>query len=311
MIELLNGRGWDGSSGGPKESGEQINWTTAPTDPIRSLHSAIAVGDEMFMAGGFNNAGIAVATFQKYNFITEQWTTLSPMLATGLRASALINVNGDLRPLGLSNRKDAFALTGNIWRALGTAPEWVCYGYVAGWYNGKLYQIGGDGTTVNSVTRTRQMFLEWDPVTDKWTILPNLPFSSLYAVGHVVGTKFWVYGGNGSNAGTPFMWSYDFVTKTWVQGPSHPSGQARSQCFSANIGNRIIVGGGTDAVSKRTKEVYVFDIGLLAWERLKDLETGAQSASCVVYDDKAWIYGGYAIDGSLQNKFFSYDIKRS
>jgi len=308
MIELLNHRNKVG--GGSQESGEQLVWTSAPTEPERYGHSLLAVGDEMFMAGGLNGSGAYPTTFQKYNFLTKQWAVLAPLPTTGLRYSALIAVNGDIRPVGLSNRKEAYALTGNAWRSLGTAPEWVCYGYISGWYNGKFYQIGGDGTTVNGVTRTRQTFVEWDPATDKWTILPNIPFPSMYAAGGVVGNKFWVYGGNGTLAGTPYMWTYDFITKVWSQGPMHPSGQSRAQTFSGSLGNRIIVGGGTDAVNGRSKEVYVFDLGTMGWERLKDLESGISATCAVVYDDKIWVHGGQAAAGIL-SKFFSYDIKRS
>lgn len=307
MIESLV---YQTKSGGAKESGEQLVWTPAPTDPVRYGHGALVVGDEMFMAGGFNPSGTIVTTFQKYNFITKQWTTLAPLLASGLRYSTLINVNGDIRPVGLGNRKDAYALTGNAWRSLGSSPEWITYGYVSGWYKGKFYQIGGDGSTVNGVQRTRQSFVEWDPATDKWTVLLNTPFPGTYACGGVIGDKFWVYGGNGVVAGTPYIWFYDFITKVWTQGPQHPSGLGRAQCFYASRGDRIIIGAGTDVTNGRSREVYAFDLTSMGWERLKDVDVaGFTSGSSVVYDNKIWVYGGIA--GGALNQFFSYDITRS
>lgn len=306
MIELLN-TGRQGGGGPPKESGEQITWGSAPTEPVRFGHGAVLVGDEMYLAGGFGESGTLVPNFHKYNFLTKQWANLANMNLATLRYSSLLFYNNDIRPLGLSNRKDAYAISGNVWRSLGSSPDWNVYGNVSAWWGGKLYVAGGDGLTVNGVTRTRQTFVEWNPVTDTWTILPNLPFISLYSIGGVIGDKLWITAGNGVNNGTPFIWFYDFITKVWTQGPSHPSGSVRAQMVGGVIDKRIIVGGGNDGAG-HSKEVCAFDMDTMSWERLKDFDEPCTGGTAVVYDDKLWVYGGRT--PTAISKFFSYDLKR-
>lgn len=305
MIELLP-YSRKAPSGG-KETGEQAILPVTITEPKRFGHGAVVAGNEMFMGGGFNSTSAVVTNFHKFNFLTKQWTNLAPLPLVGLRYSALLRVGNDIRPYGLSDRKDAFAITGNAWRLLGNSPEWMMYGYVHGWHNGKLYVAGGDGSTVNGLARNRKTVLEWDPVADKWTFLPDLPFLSIYSVGGIAGGKLWIYGGNGVNAGSPYIWFYDIATKVWTQGPIHPSGLSRALSFGASNGNRLIMGGGTDT-NGRSKEVYVFDLDTYAWEQLPDIAVPMTGASAVVYDEKIWIFGGQ--NTAVLNSFFSYDIRR-
>jgi N-acetylneuraminic acid mutarotase len=87
---------------------------------------------------------------------------------------------------------------------------------------GKLWVIGGFGKyTAQSSPRSDV----YDPATDKWTRIKDMPITVTHVPAVLVGTTIWLVGGFvGDHPGpaTKDVWKYDTATDTWTRGPSLP-----------------------------------------------------------------------------------------
>jgi N-acetylneuraminic acid mutarotase len=87
---------------------------------------------------------------------------------------------------------------------------------------GKLWVIGGfDKYTAQSSPRSDV----YDPATDRWTRIKDMPITVTHVPAVLVGTTIWMVGGFvGDHPGpsTRDVWKYDTATDTWTRGPSLP-----------------------------------------------------------------------------------------
>jgi N-acetylneuraminic acid mutarotase len=87
---------------------------------------------------------------------------------------------------------------------------------------GKLWVIGGFGKyTAQSSPRSDV----YDPATDTWTRIADMPVTVTHVPAVLVGTTIWMVGGFvGDHPGpaTKDVWKYDTVANTWSRGPGLP-----------------------------------------------------------------------------------------
>jgi hypothetical protein len=143
--------------------------------------------------------------------------------------------------------------------------------------NGKIYYAGGlhGGTAVS-------WFDVYDPATDDWTALPNMPRAREHFHGAVAGGKFWAIGGrqgaiNSTIAPTD---AFNFSTGRWETGYA-PIPTKRGGFGVGVAGSEIIVFGGEGGGVQSAVQAY--DTSTDSWRALTPMARprhGFQVAEC-------------------------------
>jgi N-acetylneuraminic acid mutarotase len=225
-------------------------WSEPTKLPVGLNHAAVAAhGGKLYVAGGFLEGNEATDIFRSYDPATNEWSKLPPMkLARGGGAAVTIGdklyvVNGGPNPYGVENpeppvpRLEVFDFGTRTW-SVAAAPPVGVHHTSAAVVDGKIYLAGGRFVDeVSSAT-----FSSYDPATDRWTRLPDLPqgkISSLSAV--TAGGRVVVIGGDdeqgwedGEGFVSPMAWAYDPRGKDWARLPDL---QVERHAFTAATAN--------------------------------------------------------------------------
>jgi hypothetical protein len=108
----------------------------------------------------------------------------------------------------------------------------------------KLYVFGGYRNKDIQSTAAAEVF---DPATDKWTRLSDMPEPLTHTGIAVHGTTIWLLGGfvgDNPGPGTKHVWKYNTLTDEWTPGPSLP--KSRGAGAAAIVGSTIHFFGGLD-----------------------------------------------------------------
>jgi len=108
----------------------------------------------------------------------------------------------------------------------------------------KLYVFGGFSTTDYGTTARSDVY---DPSSNSWSQLPDMPEQTTHSAVSVDGTSIWLVGGYvGHHPGpaTVSVWKYETTAKSWTRGPSLPA--PRGAGASAIIGRDLHFFGGTN-----------------------------------------------------------------
>ena len=164
--------------------------------------------------------------------------------------------------------------------------------------NDKLYVFGGYKNTQIQVTGRSDMY---DPATDTWTRIADMPEPLTHAGQVVHGTTVWLIGGfvgDNPGPGTTHVWKYNTLTNTWSRGPSLPA--ARGAGAAAIVGDKIYFFGGLDhanssknPVTVDYSETWVFDTnGGTSWQPLAALPNARNHLAGVALNGMVYAIGG-------------------
>jgi N-acetylneuraminic acid mutarotase len=143
----------------------------------------------------------------------------------------------------------------------GAGLSQVSYGLGAAVVNGQLYAISGYFTP--RVAR-------YNPATNTWTDLANLPGSPLQYFGTaVIGTRIYVVGGDKGGSGqVATLYAYETTTDSWITSlPSMPGG-ARYSLSAAALNGKLYAVGGVDSAGQYLTRVEVYDPAANSWSTL-------------------------------------------
>lgn len=228
-------------------------WSEPTKLPVGLNHVAATTHDgKLYLAGGYLEGEGETDLFLEYDPATGRWSEMPALgRARGGAAAAVIDdklyvVGGGKQPYGVENSEPPYALlevfdfrTGT-WSTAAAPPVGVHHLGVAV-VDGRLYMGGGRLDEEAS----SDAFAGYDPETDRWTRLPDLPQGKISstgvvaAAGHVV-----VFGGDdevgwedGGGFVSPSAWSYDPQTHRWARLPDL---HVERHAFGAAVaGNRI------------------------------------------------------------------------
>lgn len=166
-------------------------------------------------------------------------------------------------------------------------------------YNNKIYIVNG---IINGHTSGWVRWLdEFDPATNKWTVLPDAPMARDHVHAVITGDKLYVAGGrrSGNNKET-FSATvketnvFDFKTKTWKVLPS-PEGDIPTERAGAAValykGDILLMGGETDK-QEAHNEVEALNPSTGKWKSLTPLNKGRHGTQAVYFDDIVIIGAG-------------------
>lgn len=143
---------------------------TLPT-PV-SFAGVVSYGGKIFVIGGFNNAGAAVAVTQIYDVTTDEWTSGSSLGQPRANIDAVVVYdkiyivggtinNADNTTFSILNQVTMYDITADSWSALVTAPGSIA-NHTSFALNDIIYFLGGR-TTATSVSTAHNGYMVSSP----------------------------------------------------------------------------------------------------------------------------------------------------
>jgi N-acetylneuraminic acid mutarotase len=259
-----------------------------PAPSERTEVAAAAVGDRIYLLGGFAPDGATVATVEVYDTAADAWSR-GPDLPVAVNHAMAVALDGVLYVAGGHGQagpsRQAARLEGERWRTLAPLPEGrAAGGLVAA--GGRLYLVGGvapGGLAADT--------LVYDPAADRWSSAPGLPrrrehLGAAATDGrvYVVGGRVGGLGGNLADADV-----FDPASGRWSALPAMPT--ARGGLAAAATGDGLVVAVGGEAEAT-FPEAEAFDVRAGRWRSLPPLPTPRHGLGVVAVGRVVYVLAG-------------------
>lgn len=155
-------------------------------------------------------------------------------------------------------------------------------------YRGDLYVAGGYGELVDA--DTRRTFYRYDPQTDRWTRLPDLPEPRAAGAVGILNNRLIYAGGARDSVAQSDVFAYDFRDDRWSRLASMHS--RREHVGEAIDEGKLYVLGGRGRVSLALDTAERYDPQTGKWERLPPMPVPSGGLSAVEVDGKVMAVGG-------------------
>jgi N-acetylneuraminic acid mutarotase len=195
-------------------------WTTRADAPLSLWgSSASVVNGKIYVIGNMLGRG-AMSTVQEYDPATDTWTAKADMPTARWLLSTSV-VNGKIYALGGFPKRGGTTISAveeydpatDTWATKANLPSRRTARTVV--VNGRIYVFGGllyDTTWTEGQGGYASVY-EYDPATDTWAVLDDMPFERLGHAAAVVNGKFYIIGGSATAyPQQPFLqevWEYD------------------------------------------------------------------------------------------------------
>ena len=192
----------------------------------------------------------------------------------------------------------AFA-QGGTWTTR-TAMPTARYGPPAGVIGGKLYVASGCCVTYNS-PYTRFKTLEvYDPVSNDWSTLSDIPLGVYGAAAGVIGGKLYSAGGAQASGNVTNLQIYDPATDAWSTGaPMLPAGSGMA---AAVLGGKLYAAGGMNAPNTAgVTTLRIYDPVADSWTTGADLPMARTFAGAASLNGKIYVAGGQEASAYFAN----------
>ena len=237
------------------------------------------------------------------------WTSLSPIPAGPIHEHAvaaldntrIITVGGMLERGGVIDSVYIYTLPPtNSWKKVASLPITINHANAAV-VDGRLYILGGmTGAAWNGTPRS----WVYDPSTDKWTALANMPATDTprgSAVMGVYGKTIWLASGKTKSGGESVttVSAYDTVAAKWLvdipaKAKNIPEG--RDHGGGGVVGSKFYqLGGSLGAIENRKDTVFVLDLEDLnkGWVTAKGkMPTPRRGFATGIVGTKIYTFGG-------------------
>lgn len=148
-------------------------------------------------------------------------------------------------------------------------------------YRGDIYVAGGYGRLVDA--KTSRAFFRYDPETDRWSRLPDMPVPrAAGAVGVLDDRLIWAGGARNSIARSE-VYAYDFRTRRWSQLPSMRT--RREHVGEGVLDGKLYVLGGRAPKSQAVDTAERFDLRTGSWETLPPMPVPSGGLAAISLDD--------------------------
>lgn len=252
--------------------GPDDRWESRPAAPLPRQEAALGVlGGKLYLGGGFEEGGLESARHEVYDIATRTWTELPPLPEPMHHVSAA-GVAGRVFYVG-GLQTLAFVPTGRVWAydpatGLHTLRASLPAGRARGAgalavHDGKLLYVGGQRVVDGQPRREPVALVDmYDPQTDRWTALPDMPTPRDHFGVGIVGDTLYAVGGRKLRFDLPVTATeaLDLRTMTWRTGLA-PIPTPRGGFATAVVDREVItIGGESPAVAPPTPlDVRVHD----------------------------------------------------
>jgi N-acetylneuraminic acid mutarotase len=274
-------------------------WTTKADMPTGRWELSTSVVDGKIYAIGGASFYQPLSTVEEYHPATDTWAKKSdmPTARQGLTTSV---VDGKIYAIGGGDLSSGFSSV----KTFSTVEEydpaidtWTTKSQMPtarGWHSasvldGRIYVIGGSSADPSGGTAILAVEV-YDPATDSWIQIGNIPRRIGAGCTSVVDGKIYAFGGYG---GLNKVHEYDPVTDTWITKADMPTGRC-GHSTSALYGKIYAIGGhpgSSPYPGLATVEVY--NPATDAWTTGPDMIIGRCGVRTSVVDGKIYAFGGY------------------
>lgn len=156
--------------------------------------------------------------------------------------------------------------------------------------NNKIYVIGGYRDVNNTLTRTNVVEV-YDPSTDSWATVKNMPTARSWASAVEYDGKIYVFGGtDNNNKNTAIVEVYDPVLNTWTSKNNMPLPLCGMGVAVEN--NKIYIIGGWD-YKNYNGFVREYNPFTDSWTQKAPMPEPKQALSVATWLGKIYVFGGY------------------
>ena len=261
--------------------------------------AAVAVGGRILVAGGLGT-GLEIFSdrHEAFDPATGAWSALAPLPQPahhlqGVRVGRLVYYLGGLRGL-------PFVATGEVWaydptadsfatrKALPAGRERGAGGVAV--HGGKVYLAGGQ----REGEATAQ-FDVYDPETDTWSVLPDLPTPREHLGAAFVGDVLYLIGGRAAGGGITRTDAFDLSAGRWIADLAPIPGPRGGLAVTALGGEIYALGGEGGGVAH--PEVEAYDPAADTWRALPPMPTPRHGIQAPALGGGLWVAGGATDEG--------------
>ena len=287
--------GFDGVGGG--------EWSAVAPISVggRQEVSVLALGEEMFVLGGFEPSLSIVPTVEVYSPQTDTWRSVAPMPARAHHINAAV-VDGKIVVAGFLTER-SFLADGrtfiydpgtDTWEEKAPMPEGTARGAsAAASVDGKIYVMGGFRGAAVSISSV------YDPQTDAWASIAPMPIVSDHATAQAIDGKVYVFGGRNTSisAHTARVFAYDPALDVWAEKAPMPT--SRAGLASAMVDGKVYVMGGEgnpNHVSGVFSDNEAYDPETDTWEVVRPMLTRRHGTGAAAIGGFIYVPGGAAVE---------------
>jgi N-acetylneuraminic acid mutarotase len=280
-------------------------WTIGSPIPIpRTEVSATAVGDSVYVIGGFNAQGKPTNIVEVYNTKNNTWSSAAPLPHPLHHTAAATSFDGKIYVVGgfsdsqwtPSNRLFIYDPLKNQWHEGKHMPT-ARGALTANFVNGTFYTVGGQSflsssSSPSGILATNEAY---DTVSNIWITKAPMLTARHHAASAVVNGKLYVIGGRvegiSPTVNVDVNEVYDPEKNTWTSLASTPSKRSGIAAAANFDMNSIFVFGGEEP-SKTFNNNERYDIKTNRWFVAIPMPTARHGLGAASVDDRIYVLGG-------------------
>ena len=293
-LPACGGGGGGGSDPGPSAPAIGEGWARlAPMNEARQEVGVAAIGDRIYVAGGYRADGTTANTLEVYDVRANAWSTLAPM-PERLNHCAAVAHEGKLYVIGGSTALGATSAA--IFEYDPARNDWGVRASMSRARTAAVAAVVGDRIFVAGGTDDRSPLEAYNPGTDQWTSLGEMPTPRNHVAGGFARGRFHAVGGRPGNLRV--LEIYDPAGDTWATAAPMPTG--RSGHAGVVLRGCLYTFGGEGNGSRADglfPQSEVYDPRTNAWESLPQMPTPRHGIGAAVVGDRIYIPGGGAVQG--------------
>lgn len=268
-------------------------WSTLASLPAaRGSMQAAAIGNNIYVPGGYDQVTGASAILYIYDTVADAWTTGASLPGSRYQAAA-VEWNGKLYVAGGWGDGSCcphptmfeYDPVGNTWATKATMPNLSACGD-AGAIAGKIYVT----SPCNGFNGYYSLFAAYDVAGNSWTSLPNSPVPHTGAAAGVIDGKFYVAGGRGATTLTTQLDVFDPVTNAWTTLAPMPTAHENMAGFA--LGGKLYAVGGLTSSGTPDGVVAVYDPATNTWASGTNMPTDRTYSRGAVVGTRLYAMGG-------------------
>ena len=261
----------------------------------------MSVDGDLWVLGGFDAAGRIVARVEIYDPRSSEWRP-GPDLPLPMHHANVAVLDGTVYVAGFLTGP-SFAANGAVfalepagtWERRRSMPEGTHRG-ASGvtTADGKLYVAGGfRGSAVDD-------FSAYDPATDRWTVLADLPVAADHLVAGAIDGIVYAAGGRGGGIAShrPRLDAYDPATGRWSARAPMPT--SRAGAAAAVLDGRLYVFGGEGNRRNETgvfAETESYNPEEDQWRIHAPMQTPRHGTGAAAISGSIYVPGGAVVEG--------------
>jgi Kelch motif/Galactose oxidase, central domain len=260
----------------------------APAPSERTEVAAAAVGDRIWVLGGYAPDGATLATAEVYDTATDTWAR-GPDLPVAVNHAMAATLDGVLYIAGGNDGEgpstQVARLEGDTWRPLAPLPQGRSAGGLVA-LDGRLYLVGG--VVEGGLAAETQVY---DPAADRWSPAPGLPTPREHLGAAATGGKVYVVGGRVGGIGRNLAAAeaFDPATGRWASLAELPTPRG-GLAATATAGGEVVAVGGEAAAT--FPEAEALDTASGRWRSLPPLPTPRHGLGVVAVGDTVYVLAG-------------------